>query len=386
MGPPGRYVPGASTGRFLSAGRISMQQLKQLRQHLLTGVSYSIPFIACGGILIALSLAFAPMGPQGPNMDGIQPEALRNLLKLTLRVGETSFGLMLPVLAGYIAYSIAGKPGLVAGMIGGYLSGHLRVPWSPDPAEVSAGFLGALVAGLVAGYLVQGIKMLPTHKLIKPIMPILIIPVVSSIIITALMLLVIGPPMATLLHSLGEGLKSMQTGNAVVLALLLGAMIAFDMGGPVNKAAFFFASGLIAQGNYTVMGPVAAAICTPPLGMGLATILGRKLWSEEQRESGYAAMGMGMIGITEGAIPFAASDPFRVIPCIMLGSMTASTIAMLGQVGDHAPHGGPIVIFVVDNKLMYVVAIAVGTIVTALAINFVKRLWPSRAEQDGAAA
>jgi fructose-specific phosphotransferase system IIC component len=261
------------------------------------------------------------------------------------------------------------------------LSGHLRVPWAgKDVPEVSAGFLGALVAGLVAGYLVQGIKKIPTHKLVKPIMPILIIPVLSSVAITALMLLVIGPPMAGLLHSLGEGLKSMQTGNAVVLAMLLGAMIAFDMGGPVNKAAFFFASGLISQGNFTIMGAVAAAICTPPLGMGLATFIGRKLWSEEQRESGLAAFGMGMIGITEGAIPFAASDPFRVIPCIMLGSMTASTAAMLAGVGDHAPHGGPIVIFVVDNKLMYVVAIVIGTVVTALAVNIVKKVWPSKVE------
>lgn len=363
-----------------------MQQLKQLRQHLLTGVSYSIPFIACGGILIALSLACAPIGKGGPDMDAIHPEVLQKFLKLTLTVGVTSFGLMLPILAGYIAYSIAGKPALVAGMIGGFLSGHLKSPWAgKDVPEVSAGFLGALVAGLVAGYLVLAIKKLPTHKLIKPIMPILIIPVLSSVAITALMLLVIGPPMADLLLWLGESLKSMQTGNAVVLAMLLGAMIAFDMGGPVNKAAFFFASGLLAQGNATMMGPVAAAICTPPLGMGLATLLGRKLWSEEQRESGYAALGMGMIGITEGAIPFAASDPLRVIPCIMLGSMSASTIAMLAHVGDHAPHGGPIVIFVVDNKLMYVVAIAVGAIVTALSINIVKRVWPSPANNESAA-
>ena len=163
-------------------------------------------------------------------------------------------------------------------------------------------------------------------------------------------------------------------GNKVVLAMILGAMIAFDMGGPVNKVAFFFASGLIAQGNISMMGPVAAAICTPPLGMGLATLLGRKLWTDEQRESGYAAMGMGMIGITEGAIPFAASDPLRVIPCIMLGSMVASTTAMLARVGNGAPHGGPIVLPVVTNPVMYIVAIIAGTVVTALAINTVKSL------------
>jgi fructose-specific phosphotransferase system IIC component len=290
---------------------------------------------------------------------------------------------MLPVLAGYISYSVAGKPGLVAGMIGGWLSGHLRVPWEADAKEVSAGFLGALVAGLIAGYLVQAMKKIPTHKFVKPIMPILIIPVVSSVIIGALMLLVIGPPIAGALNELNTWLLGMKTGNQVVLAMILGAMIAFDMGGPVNKAAFFFASGLIAQGNYSIMGPVAAAICTPPLGLGLATILGRKLWSTEQQEAGYAALGMGTIGITEGAIPFAAGDPFRVIPSIMVGAMTSSTIAMLGGCGDRAPHGGLIVLPVVDNRVMYVVAIVAGTVVTALVVNTLKTVWKAPGEAAG---
>jgi fructose-specific phosphotransferase system IIC component len=360
-----------------------MEPLKKLRQHLLTGVSYAIPFIACGGILIALSLAFAP------KIDGValdqslkqlEPEWARHFLLTTLAIGGAAFTLMLPVLGGYIAYSIAGKPGLVAGMVGGWFSGHLRVPWRNDP-EVSAGFLGALAAGLAAGYLVQFIKQIPTHKFIKPIMPILVIPVVSAVVIGALMLLVIGPPIAAAMTGLNHALADLQTGSAVVLALVLGAMIAFDMGGPVNKAAFFFAAGLITAPtpNYTVMGAVAAAICTPPLGMGLATLISRPLWRQEERESGLAALGMGMIGITEGAIPFAAADPVRVIPCIMLGSMTASTIAMLSGVGDHAPHGGPIVMFVVDNKLMYAVAIIAGTVVTALIVNLVKKLTPGRA-------
>jgi fructose-specific phosphotransferase system IIC component len=356
-----------------------MDQLRQLRQHLLTGVSYAIPFVACGGILIALSLACAPK-IEGMALDKslqlLEPVWWRNFLLTTLTIGGTAFGLMLPILGGYISYSIAGKPGLVAGMIGGFLCGHLRVPWA-DPAtvpEVSAGFLGALVAGLIAGYIVQGIKAVPTHKLVKPIMPILIIPVVSSVIVGALMLLVVGPWIAEVMDSLKQWLEHMQTGNKIVLAAVLGAMIAFDMGGPVNKAAFFFASGLIAQHNIYVMGPVAAAICTPPLGMGLATVIGRRLWTDEQRESGYAALGMGLIGITEGAIPFAAADPLGVIPCIMLGSMCASVTAMLNHVGDNAPHGGPIVTFVVDNKGMYLVSIVVGTVVTALAINTLKAL------------
>lgn len=356
-----------------------MEALKKLRQHLLTGVSFAIPFIACGGILIALSLAFAPMTETGPNMDGIRPQWLQDTLKLTLEIGVTSFTLMLPILGGYIAYSVAGKPGLVAGMIGGWLSGHLGtveivVHGQTVMKDVSAGFLGALAAGLLAGYIVQGIKKIPTHRLVRPVMPILILPVCSAVAVGALMLLVIGPPIAGAMAGLNDWLLTMHTGNKVVLALVLGAMIAFDMGGPVNKAAFFFAAGLIQEGNIAIMGPVAAAICTPPLGLGLATLLARRRWREEERESGLAALGMGMIGITEGAIPFAAADPLRVIPCIMLGSMTASTIAMLAGVGDNAPHGGPIVIFVVEHRLMYVVAIVVGAVVTALAINTLKKL------------
>jgi fructose-specific phosphotransferase system IIC component len=363
-----------------------MQLLKDLRQHLLTGVSFAIPFIACGGILIALSLAFAPLGPNGPNMDAISPPWLQSALKLTLTIGVTSFTLMLPILAAYISYSIAGKPGLVAGAIGGMLCSHVAdAVQGTEVKPVSAGFLGAIVAGLIAGYLVKAMKSLPMHKLIKPIMPILIIPVVSSVIVGVLMLKVIGPPIGELLTGLGHALQSMQSGSAVLLAMLLGAMIAFDMGGPVNKAAFFFASGLIAQGpnsNYTVMGAVAAAICIPPLGLGLATVISPKRWSVEQRESGLAALGMGTIGITEGAIPFAAADPFRVIPCIMLGSMVGSTIAMLGKVGDHAPHGGLIVLPVIDNKLMFVLAIAAGVFVTALSINTLKKFWKAPGEKS----
>jgi fructose-specific phosphotransferase system IIC component len=361
--------------------------LKNLRQHLLTGVSFAIPFIACGGILIALSLAFAPKidgVPLDQSLKTLDPEWLREILLTTLAIGGAAFGLMLPMLGGYVAYSVAGKPGLVAGMIGGYFCGHLRVPWDDKSNEVSAGFLGALVAGLIAGYFVHWMKQIPTHKYVKPIMPILIIPIVSSVVVAGAMLFLVGPPIADLMNSLAKSLERLNENpqNAVILAMILGGMIAFDMGGPVNKAAFFFASGLIAHGNVSMMGPVAAAICTPPLGMGLATVIGRTLWGEEQRESGYAALGMGMIGITEGAIPFAAADPLRVIPCIMLGSMTASTIAMLGRVGDHAPHGGPIVLPVVDNKIMYIIAIIAGTIVTAAAVNALKYVTGGRSVQQ----
>jgi len=331
--------------------------LRKHKQYLLTGVSYVVPFIACGGILIASAIAFAPMTAAGPDFSH-SPN-----LKLVLDIGSGAFAMALPVLAGFIAYAMANKPGLVPGMVGGYLAG-----------SINAGFLGALVAGLLAGHAVNLFKRLPAHRLVRPLMPIIIIPICSTGLIGLLMLEVVGVPIAHFMKFLAAWLSTMGQGNAVLLAAILGAMIAFDMGGPVNKAAFFFGAGMIKEGNYAVMGACAAAICTPPLGLGLATLLGRRLWSEEQREAGLAALGMGMIGITEGAIPFAAGDPVRVIPAIMLGSVVASTIAMLGGVGDHAPHGGPIVLFVVDHRLAYVVAISCGMAVTALTINTLKHL------------
>lgn len=344
--------------------------LTQQKQHLLTGVSFAIPFIACGGILIALGLAFAAPGSNATQ----QP-----WMKLCLDIGVSAFTIVPVILAGYIANSIAGKPGLVAGMVGGWLATHLgeTTNISGEKVIVSAGFLGALLAGLLAGHLVAWIKTWPVPKAIKPIMPILVIPILSSVTIGFLMLKVLGIPISNLMGWLSLWLKDMGAGNQILLAMILGAMIAFDMGGPVNKVAFFFGAAMIQEKNFAVMGACAAAICTPPIGMGLATILGKKLWSEEERESGGAALAMGMIGITEGAIPFAAADPLKVIPSIMLGSMVSATVAMLGGVGDHAPHGGPIVLPVVDGKLMFIVAILAGVTVTALTIN----AWKAYAEK-----
>lgn len=338
--------------------------LQQHRQYLLTGVSYVIPMIACGGILIATAIALLTMlYPNSMTSTGGPDFSVAPTLKVILDIGDAAFKMAMPVLGGFIAYAMAGKPGLAPGMLGGYLAG-----------TTNAGFLGALLVGLLAGHVVNLLKKMPVHKILRPIMPIIIIPVVSGIVVGVVMLEVVGAPIADFMKFLGAWLNTMNQGNAIVLAGILGAMIAFDMGGPVNKAAFFFGAAMIKEGNYGVMGACAAAICTPPLGLALATLVSQRLWSEEQRESGLAALGMGMVGITEGAIPFAAADPFRVIPSIMFGSMVASSIAMLGGVGDHAPHGGPIVLPVVDQRLTYVLAIVVGTVVTAVTINFVKSL------------
>jgi len=346
------------------------EQLQKHKQYLLTGVSYVIPFIACGGILIALTLAYAfrfhLVDANGaPDMTQA-PLLVRDIFE----IGSTAFKLFPAVLAGFIAYGMAGKPGLVPGFIGGFIAG---MPQVIDGKSASAGFLGAMIIGLVAGHVVNALKKLKVPAFIRPIMPIIVIPIVSGVAV-GLLMMVINMPIAAVMVKLGTWLEGMQSGSQILLAMVLGAMIAFDMGGPVNKAAFFFGAAMIETGNYAIMGACAAAICTPPLGLGLATLLNRKAWSDEQRESGLAALGMGMIGITEGAIPFAAADPFRVIPSIMFGSMVASTIAMLGGVGNHAPHGGPIVLPVIDNRLVYIIAIVAGALVTAITVNLVKKL------------
>ncbi len=355
------------------------EALRKHKQYLLTGVSYVIPFIACGGILIAVAITYAfqfeLVDAQGrPDFTQAPP-----LIQALARVGEKAFQLFPPVLAGFIAHAMAGRPGLVPGFVGGLIAG---VPQAVGEKSANAGFLGALVIGLVAGHVVNGIKKMPVPKLLRPVMPIIIIPILSTVPV-GLVMLGINLPIAKIMIGLGDFLEGMQGGSQVVLAMILGAMIAFDMGGPVNKAAFFFGAAMIQQGNIEVMGACAAAICTPPLGLGLATRLSRRRWSAEQREAGLAALGMGLVGITEGAIPFAAGDPFRVIPSIMIGSMVAASIAMLGGVGDHAPHGGPIVLPVVDNRWMYLAAILAGSVVTALCINTMKQLTERPAEKPG---
>jgi fructose PTS system EIIBC or EIIC component len=339
--------------------------LLRVKQYLLSGVSYAIPFVACGGILIAVAIALAPMTPTGPDFSQAP------FLKLIMEIGSTAFSLLVPVLAGYIAFGMADRPGLVPGFVGGMIAN-----------QIGAGFLGGLAAGLLAGLVVMTIKKIRMPVYLRPLMPILVIPVVASLLVGFIMYKVIGVPITGLMTGLSNWLTAMGTGNRVVLAAVLGAMIAFDMGGPVNKVAFFFSAAMIKEGNFAPMGACAAAICIPPLGLGLATVLGRRLWSETEREAGYAALAMGMIGITEGAIPFAAADPLRIIPVIMGGSMTGAVIAMLGGVGDHAPHGGPIVLPVVDNRLAFLAAIIAGVLLVALVANIVRKWSLSRTREE----
>lgn len=330
----------------------------------MTGVSYMIPIVVIGGILIAVSIA----------LSGVQPgkgAVITNPILVDMNaIGSAAFSMMVPVLAGFIAYGIADRPGIAPGLVGGVLATNLK-----------AGFLGGIIAGFVAGYVARWIKSWKVHKAIRPIMPIFVIPILSALVVGAVMYL-IGTPISSLMASMTNGLKSMSSGSAVVLAMIMGLMIAFDMGGPVNKVAFLFGVAMIGEGIFTVMGPVAVAICVPPLGMGIATLLAPKKYNQIEKDAGKAALLMGCIGITEGAIPFAAGDPLRVIPSIMVGSSIGAAVAALGKVGDHAPHGGPIVLPIVDNRLMFIIAVLIGIAITAFMVNALKKNVPEEATEE----
>ncbi|MFM9371546.1 fructose-specific PTS transporter subunit EIIC [Streptomyces sp. Da 82-17] len=327
---------------------------------LMNGVSYMIPFVVVGGLLIAISLSLG--GHTDPEGGLVIPDG--SFWKHVNDIGVIGFTLMVPILSGYIAYAIGDRPALVPGMIGGWIAntGELY------DSEAGAGFIGAIVTGFLAGYLVLWIKKVKVPKFAQPIMPIIVIPIVATSALGLFFIYVIGKPIAWVFEHLTSWLSGMTGTSAILLGAILGLMIAFDMGGPVNKTAFLFGAGLIASGNQTVMGMCAAAIPVMPLGQGLATLLRKKLYTEQERETGLAALFMGFFGISEGAIPFAAARPAQVIPANMLGGAVAGAIAGLAGVEDAVPHGGPIVAVLgaIGGVAMFFVAVAIGAVVTAL--------------------
>ncbi|MFG2291035.1 fructose-specific PTS transporter subunit EIIC [Streptomyces sp. NPDC048595] len=327
---------------------------------LMNGVSYMIPFVVVGGLLIAISLALGGH----PQADGglVIPDG--SFWKHVNDVGVIGFTLMVPILSGYIAYAIGDRPALVPGMIGGWIANTGAL----YDSKAGAGFIGAIVTGFLAGYLVQWIKKVKVPRFVQPIMPIIVIPIVATTTLGLFFIYVIGKPISWVFTHLTGWLGGMTGSSAILLGAILGLMIAFDMGGPVNKTAFLFGAGLIASGNQSVMGMCAAAIPVMPLGQGLATLVRRRLYSEQERETGMAALFMGMFGISEGAIPFAAARPAQVIPANMLGGAVAGAVAGMVGVQDAVPHGGPIVAVLgaVGGVPMFFLAVVIGTVVTAL--------------------
>lgn len=335
--------------------------ITEIKNHVMTGVSYMIPAVTVGGICIALALATGEAGDTGMV---VTSEFWGNIST----IGGASIGFMCPVLAGYTAYSIAGRPGLLPGLALGQIANT-----AVGTSGVSTGFLGALVLGLCAGYVAKWVKGWKVPKVLKAIMPILIIPLVTTVVIGLFYIYVLANPLGGAVSAMSSGLSNLSDGSTVLLGIAVGCMIAFDMGGPVNKVAFATSVALIAEGNTSMMGMCGVAICVPPIGMGLATFICKKKFTEEERETGKASAIMGCIGITEGAIPFAAADPVKVLPSIMTGSAVGAVIAGVCACTNAAPHGGLIVLPVVGNALMYTAAVAVGSLVVVAMIFLLKK-------------
>ncbi|MCW1874075.1 PTS fructose transporter subunit IIBC [Erwinia sp. INIA-01] len=326
-------------------------------RHLLTGVSYMLPMVVAGGLSIALSFAF---GITAFKEQGTLAAALMQI------GGGSAFALMVPVLAGFIAFSIADRPGLTPGLIGGMIA-----------TSINAGFLGGIIAGFIAGYaakfLSQKVKLPTSMEALKPI---LIIPLVASLITGLLMIYVVGKPVAGIMSGLTSWLANMGTANAVLLGAVLGGMMCTDMGGPVNKVAYAFGVGLLSSSTYGPMAAIMAAGMVPPLAMGLATIVARKKFNKGQQEGGKAALVLGLCFISEGAIPFAARDPMRVLPCCIVGGAVTGAISMAIGAKLMAPHGGLFVLLIpgaITPVLGYLMAIIVGTLVAGLAYAVLKR-------------
>ncbi|MCL3859957.1 PTS fructose transporter subunit IIC [Actinotalea sp. K2] len=349
----------------------------RIRQWLMTGVSYMIPFVAAGGILIALSFMIGGYEIVDTDIvtDVIEGFSITSSLSwgaLLFHVGAATFAFLVPVLAGFIAYAIADRPGLAPGFVGGALA-----------LVVGAGFLGGLAAGFIGGFIALWISRWKVPKGVRGVMPVVVTPLIATFLTGLAMLVVVGPPLKAVSDGLTSWLGGLSGSNLILLGVLLGLMMAFDMGGPVNKVAYAFAAtGLTAAGTaalagapeFRIMAAVMAAGMTPPLGLALATAVRGALFTEAERENGKAAWLLGASFITEGAIPFAAADPLRVIPSLMLGSGITGGIVMAFGSGLRAPHGGVWVTPLISQPFGFIVAVIVGTVITALAVILVKGL------------
>ncbi|MCG9663207.1 PTS fructose transporter subunit IIABC [Vibrio mediterranei] len=352
---------------------------KDLYKYLMNGVSHMIPFVVVGGILIAISLAIG--GEPTPGGLAIPEGSLWNKI---LDVGVVGFTLMIPVLAGYIAYAIADRPGLAPGLIGGWIANN----GSFYDADAGTGFIGAIIAGLLVGYFVKWIVSFNYSKMIQPLVPIMIAPIAGSLFIAAVFIFIIGAPIAGIMETMNNVLANLSTGNVIIIGLVIGLMQGFDMGGPFGKVAFLFSVGLIAEGQTQFMGAQAAAIPVAPLGMALAAFLGSrmKLFEREEVENAKAATAMGMVGISEGAIPFAARDPFAVIPANMIGSAVACVLGFTFGLTCNVAHGGPIVVLLgaFNKPVLALLAMAIGVVTTAAVAITLKKIRYNKAQKEQA--
>ncbi|SDG99383.1 PTS system, fructose-specific IIC component [Vibrio xiamenensis] len=352
-----------------NAGSSATEEKKGVYKHLMTGVSHMLPVVVAGGLIIALSFVF---GIEAFKEEGTLAAALMTI------GGGSAFALMIPVLAGFIAFSIADRPGLAPGLIGGMLA-----------SSTGAGFLGGIVAGFLAGYSAKFISdKVQLPQSMEALKPILIIPFLASLVTGLIMIYVVGGPVSSIMGGLTSFLENMGSANAVLLGIILGAMMCFDLGGPVNKAAYTFGVGLLASQTYAPMAAIMAAGMVPALGMGLATFVAKSKFEPSEREAGKASFVLGLCFISEGAIPFAAKDPVRVIPSCMVGGALTGALSMLFGAKLMAPHGGLFVLLIpnaITPVFMYIVAIAAGTAVTGFTYAFLKQRANAQAKQAATA-
>ncbi|SFO34481.1 PTS system D-fructose-specific IIA component (F1P-forming), Frc family /PTS system D-fructose-specific IIB component (F1P-forming), Frc family /PTS system D-fructose-specific IIC component (F1P-forming), Frc family [Geodermatophilus obscurus] len=400
--PNARRVSGSGAGAAAAAGGAGSGGRPgtgaEIRRWLLTGVSYMIPFVAAGGLLIALGFLFGGYQivngnpdvegqsyalswvlnnsfldlPTAAPTEGLNDGFLGYLGAVCTVLGQAAFGFLVPALAGYIAYAIADRPGIVPGFVVGAVS-----------VTVGAGFIGGLVGGIIAGFAARWIASWKLPTGVRGLQPVVIIPLLATLISSGIMAVLLGRPLAAALEGLGNWLNGLTGTSAVLLGIILGLMMCFDLGGPVNKAAYVFATTGLAAGSgapLVIMATVMAAGMVPPLAMALSTAIRPKLYTPAERDNGKAAWLLGASFISEGAIPFAAADPFRVIPSMMLGGATTGAIVAASGVELRAPHGGIFVFFAMNGVLMFVVALIVGTIVGALAVTVAKSI--SRPKAD----
>lgn len=376
--PNATRVSGSAAAASTSTSGAGESYGASIKRALLTGVSYMIPFVAGGGLLIALGFLLGGYTIAFDADKILGASTLWNLGDTSLivylgavlfKIGALSFGFLVPALAGYIAYGMADRPGIAPGFVAGAVAGFM-----------GAGFLGGIVGGLLAGVAARWLNGLDVPRWLRGLMPVVIIPLLGSIFASGLMLLVLGGPIAWLTTALNDWLSGLTGAGVIILGIILGLMMCFDLGGPVNKVAYAFATGNLAAGiagderYLQIMAAVMAAGMVPPLAMALAsTVIDRKLFTEPERENGKAAWLLGAAFISEGAIPFAAADIFRVIPSMMLGGAVTGALSMAFAVTSKAPHGGVFVFFAIDNFWLWLVAIAAGTVVAAFSVVALKR-------------
>ena len=339
-----------------------MKILRETKKHVMTGISYMIPFVVTGGVVLAVCVLIG----------GEHAVPTEGALGKIATIGSAGLGLMVPILSGFIAYSICDRAGLAPGIIGGFIANN-----------IGAGFIGGIISGLLAGIVVSYLKKIKVPSSLRSVMPIFVIPLVGGLIVSSIMLFIVGEPIAALMTFLTDLLEGMSTGNAIFLALILGMMNCTDMGGPIGKVSYGLgtamlsninpATGLPNESSLLIMAAVGVSCAIPPLACGLSTLLFKNKFNTEEKEAGKAALIMGCVSISEGAIPFAATDPLRVIPSCMVGGGLGAVIAMMFGAGNPAPWGGFIVAPIVTNPLVYVLAICIGAIVGAILMGILKK-------------